>query len=496
MISTKNRYMTVNTSKKQTVAPAVGRAQEFLRTSLGRGEWHRDGRLPALGTLASMAGVSRNSMWKALGPLKDDNTLTVIKGGKILVAMPNAYQLKNSSIPLKRWESKRNRLAQDIINGKYSGTGQLPIFKDLMIEYGVCKATLKKILDSLISNKIVLADKKSLIIPCLKAARFRSTIVVLSRPVSTFSSVVVVAQRMQKLFDALETECMRAGFNLEFVPLNRDLSIRTSRERNSVPADQSVIGYIVNLWLWLPENAFFQTSSGLIERLKIHKKPIAVFDHIGLYTHPASNEASAPLKIFKVDEYAAGRNVAEILLQRGHKRIAFISLQNAFPWSKERLAGFLDVYRAAGLQENVVAFCDMQLPDTFRPIYNSLKDTPDGLEKAFDRFVEPLFDQILDQRSVTAWVGADDHIALAALRYLQKSKVQVPNMISVLGFDNSPVSFENQMSSYDFNLAIRALQMLRYVIRPDDKQYTIGSTQFGVEGMLIERSTTSVRNRS
>jgi hypothetical protein len=71
--------------------------------------------------------------------------------------------------------------------------------------------------------------------------------------------------------------------------------------------------------------------------------------------------------------------------------------------------------------------------------------------------------------------------------------VPVPKTISVLGFDNSSVSFEYQLTSYDFNLAIRAIQMLRYVTRPDDRYDRIGSKQFGVEGMLIERSTTRIR---
>jgi DNA-binding LacI/PurR family transcriptional regulator len=110
------------------------------------------------------------------------------------------------------------------------------------------------------------------------------------------------------------------------------------------------------------------------------------------------------------------------------------------------------------------------------------------------RFEIPLFEKALADRSITAWVAANDTVAVHALAFLQEKKVRVPDDISLIGFDDTLEAFKNGLTSYNFNIEVIARRMLNHILdsaREPSKQPR--GTDSEVEGCMVERRTLRAR---
>jgi DNA-binding LacI/PurR family transcriptional regulator len=111
-------------------------------------------------------------------------------------------------------------------------------------------------------------------------------------------------------------------------------------------------------------------------------------------------------------------------------------------------------------------------------------------ERFFGLSMEPLFSQALDIREATAWVCVNDGIAFEALSFLQSKGKKVPADISVVGFDNFPVtSIERRLTSLDFNAAGFVSRMLGFILRPPRPRGHYRHSTIQVEGIIMERDT-------
>lgn len=107
-----------------------------------------------------------------------------------------------------------------------------------------------------------------------------------------------------------------------------------------------------------------------------------------------------------------------------------------------------------------------------------------------DLFLAPLFEQAFAIENITAWVCVTDRIALAALAFLRKKRMPVPKKISVIGFDNHPVlTFENRLTTYDFNAFGFVNAMLNFIARPSHPRGSYTHRVIEVAGTIIYRST-------
>ena len=151
------------------------------------------------------------------------------------------------------------------------------------------------------------------------------------------------------------------------------------------------------------------------------------FDHIRLF-----REKNIPLVFFDrtvdeieankivVDDYAGGFKATMHLAQQGRKRIAHIGGPGNLNIYRDRLRGFKDALRSAGLK-----------PDESLIVFNKLTKE-DGLEaiKILLRNPEP----------PDAVFCANDITALSVILYLKDRKISVPEQIGIVGFSNEPFS--------------------------------------------------------
>jgi DNA-binding LacI/PurR family transcriptional regulator len=65
--------------------------------------------------------------------------------------------------------------------------------------------------------------------------------------------------------------------------------------------------------------------------------------------------------------------------------------------------------------------------------------------------LSPLFEKLLYNTAITAWISATDGTALAAKVFLRGKDIDVPGRISVCGFDNSIQADIGNLTSYEFD---------------------------------------------
>jgi DNA-binding LacI/PurR family transcriptional regulator/DNA-binding transcriptional regulator YhcF (GntR family) len=541
---------------KHRQAPSVDTAFRFLTDSFKSESWKNGDRLPSLARLAHLAKVSRNSMWKAMLRAQKEKMVVVTRGGFIIAGngrTKDAMQLECKE-RAGAWQMTRARIEQDIINGTFSETGVLPRTKELQITYGVCSATLQKILRSLATAGVVVLYNRLYRLPHAKPHRTRRSVVFIS---SRINDAVQDPKdfRAQKMVDTLESFGARHGFTVDFVDLD---AIDPVSAAGRSKGDDATIGHIVNL-PWFSGEEHERRVYEIIAGISSQKRPLAILDSSGELTLSHVAGPADRMRVFTIASWLAGRQVADHLLGLGHTRIAYISLIHDYAWSKRRLSGIVKRFKEAGFPDGVVPIVIDNVEQTLREglqigsfppednerilaiqspreqlgylrkYYEGVKGAPGWSDELIesirkdiaallrldqkdiksdivthmretamermtarrnDSLITPLFERALGDAGITAWVAANDGMAQSALRYLSSKHVRVPRDVSVVGFDNMPKSFEMKLTTYDFNMSGIIHNMLWFIQHYDERKNTRFYDPMEVAGMVITRGTT------
>ncbi len=122
-----------------------------------------------------------------------------------------------------------------------------------------------------------------------------------------------------------------------------------------------------------------------------------------------------------IDEYQASWDVTEELVRLGHRRIALVTGSEGTWYGKLRRKGYLHALKHYGIE-----------PDRRFMGEADSNDPEDG-----GRWVETFLG--LKERPTAAFV-ANDYIAAHALLYAVDRGIRVPEDLSIVGFDNLPIS--------------------------------------------------------
>lgn len=133
----------------------------------------------------------------------------------------------------------------------------------------------------------------------------------------------------------------------------------------------------------------------------------------------AGEEARTIVSGVGINEREAGRTIGDHLVGLGHRRIGFVQGPSEHRSAALRYDGFLDALRAAGIDDKPwTATGDF----TFKS----------GVEAA---------ELLLHERvAVTALACANDDMAAGAMLALHRAGLEIPSAMSVMGFDDTPMS--------------------------------------------------------
>lgn len=129
---------------------------------------------------------------------------------------------------------------------------------------------------------------------------------------------------------------------------------------------------------------------------------------------------SVPVDTVEIDNFHAGAEAARHLKALGHRRIAMVLGPQNTSTGRDRARGVLSVLDPAGKSPSA------------HPAMWGLYTTEHGYSSALQLLA------LADP--VTAIIAGNDTIALGVLEAARQSKVPVPGRLSVIGFDDNPLS--------------------------------------------------------
>jgi DNA-binding LacI/PurR family transcriptional regulator len=227
------------------------------------------------------------------------------------------------------------------------------------------------------------------------------------------------------------------------------------------------------------------------------------------------------LRGFSIASLRAGYDIGRFLLNRGHRKIAFVSADHGTQWSVERLRGTENAFAAAGFGDGVVRYARTVVPSKQDIDAIDIKgecDTIDDLitdirlksvrfsrslktidifnltvsmrrEEAVYGIIGPWFDEISADRTITALVAATDELGIMALDHYAHKGISIPGRMAVIGFDDTPLAHDYSLSSYNFNFAGIARTALTYILNPRHEMFRESTIE--CDGIIMERRSTA-----
>lgn len=498
--------------KKYT--PAVKKAVIYLKSMLDNYTWIAGDMLPSINQLASAAGVSSVPMWKAVNLLAEEDILEVIQGSGTRV---KKISEEPANLMRNGWMGLRDRIHKDILSGLFISGTLMPSLKEMRVQYGVSYQTLRKALDSLVSEGMITPEHRT----------YRT---VLFTPNKNHSSIVLIGWvnpqlEMQsrtpwgeEFLRECENLCTRMKVNLRILKYtsNEGTLIFIDQDgivTTKIKEDGSVLGYLV--WAESPHDLY----RDVLNQLDHFKKPVAVLQEGSQLRLSDVVERNQLMRIFSLATGSnAARNVASYLLEQGHTNIAYISYLHRSDWSKARLCGLQEIFNRYGNSARVFP-CTMDkygffnefgdqvkdaehyfptittlmqsvnIPPMVIRVINSIQDkfSAQLVNEVIQAYMEKLFKKAASIPDITAWVCANDYMATMAMDYIKR---YIDKKIALIGFDDTFLAFRNGLTSYNFNIQSLVQLMLAHILNPSPDIAAKRLVPIEIEGLLVVRNTT------
>lgn len=170
------------------------------------------------------------------------------------------------------------------------------------------------------------------------------------------------------------------------------------------------------------------------------------------------------------DNLLAGQEATEYLYALGHRKIAYLGVDNSLVFSSDRKTGYMTALISHGL--------------TVQPEY--CIEVPAASQNEF----QELRKLLLSEERPTAVLVSDDILALSLERICIEADISIPEDLSILSFNNSLFArlTSPQLTSIDINsgqLGMEAAtQMISHIENP-----SLPATKIIVPHQLIERDS-------
>jgi DNA-binding FadR family transcriptional regulator len=456
--------------------------------------------------------------------------------------------------PREKWQRLRIRLEQDVYAGRFPKGADLPSLRDLAPRYGTSPPTLRKAMTALERAGVVEIHGRAYRVPRPAVVPGQAGLLFTAYVPPEEADLWFRRDRYMELLAALHRACAEANLRLLISSYHPKHGFRWRAGRSGSATELKHITLRGHL-AWAPtlserdlakfcsdlamlherghergQDRGLEQKHGRAKLVKVGSRemPLAIFDGArGTQMAIPRSREYACTRLFSIARKRSGEHVARFLLAAGHRRIAFLSACHLEPWSKDRLSGLRSGCEAAGYPEAVKAFTlaardDMadkpDLAATLRDAEAGLGDSLGQLERAMDKDAQawltmPLRTSLelfrgasrtgyalrdpvarLQAWGPTACVAANDVMALTAVQQLRRAGVRVPEDMVVVGFDDDKYAADNNLTSYNFNMAAIAESMLRFVLAPEKSGPADRDGSVECAGILIERGSTPARN--
>lgn len=501
----------MNTRKSPILLETVKK----IRTIIGNST---DARLPSVRNLARVCMVSPVTTLRAITVLKDEGLLEGGWGkGNYITTRKAPIKQTADCQKISKVKKTVAMIKHDIIEGKYHTHQPLPSIKQLISYYGVSYPTVKKALATLMSEKIIKRNgTQYFFFTDQHKPRTKIAIVAFGHARNT---VKIVTERERNFYRMLSTQVMDHNVILETICCNdypeetqfytpdntplqnylksKDISgiiLSSYHMKDSAECLRKLMTFNIPVSAWVEDHRI----SKMINRYSTGQKKLSFFD---------SSYSTLP-----------GFEVGRYLIGKGHKNIAYFSPFHESPWSQNRLNG---LKKAAMSSSGVRIFpfvCTDYLNDYYflekvleessfdkhcavseieERLHPFLKNRISSIKYEHDILLrddmiftvcEQFIREASKNSSITAWVCANDQIAVLITDYWNHNSVPLDSRPAIIGFDNSFKSFERNISTYEFNTYGEVQHMLNHLLYPDSSYLLNSTPAIRLSGRIVERA--------
>lgn len=311
---------------------------------------------------------------------------------------------KNSPIPL--YIQISNYLKSAIEKGLFKANEQIPSEMELAGRYQVNRLTARKAITTLVEEGLLyrVQGKGTFVAP-----RSQRVTVGTAQPFISFVAPFLYDYYQMEIISGLETVFKNSGYRLVVCNSNHD---RDEEEKLLLEQQETGSQGVV----------FFPTDNCNVEALVNLKKINFPFVLVDRYLDGLDCDYVVS------DNFGGAYNVVNHLIEHGHRKIAFIySKDNACSAVIERLRGYQQALVDGNITEQ---FFFSDLPE-LGGVYRA------NLTKQYLKMLE----EYLSRTPVTAVFAQNDMIALEIVRVARIMKINVPQQLAVVGFDDMPYAY-------------------------------------------------------
>ena len=494
---------------------AIESLVNHLVLQINSNSWRDGQRLPPMRTLAQQLAVSTNVLSAAIKILAERKVLTIVQRKGVFVGNRERFGAISTHSPVTERNSATRRIRQklehDIFSGVWFRTEDvLPLNRTLQSHYDASYPTIRVACDQLVHDGILTRKKnryhKSDMIGITSSAAILSISFSRTGSISLFDDFLKVG------LPALELGCSRS--NLTLIKKGSYSDDRGRWILDHLEHTNEYFGYC--LWSMGIDT---ELLNQIVTILAKFNKPVAIIDELGDYALPTTLNTKR-FRIFTPAAELAGKRIARHLIDKGHTCCAYISCWHDQGWSQRRLHGIMQTFHEAGYPNGVKQFVTNTVaPSQFDPDpaqQTFVKQTTDDFIRLFPKIQvwasapmnsiltsietgeylvgtvlwKKQFKEAIDDPSITAWVCANDSLAIMAKSFLQKTQSSaICERLSVAGFDDLPLATEYNLTSYNFAPMTIIDKAVGYLVYPK-QEFFKNKTRIECEGLLIDRGVT------
>lgn len=349
---------------------------------------------------------------------------------------------RNSPLPLNYQLAKK--LEQDIISGLFAEGDKLPSLRKLATEY--------KISLPMVRQSLQLLQNQGLIDTIQGKGSFVLEIPQDIDQAESKKSILFITNRNERQATRF---FMKILFKFEEVAASKNLRVEFSQTSENEDCSRMFSSRIHEgvVFFGTPSDKVFDT----IKRLDI---PMVI---VGDY-----NDNKDIVNIINND-FDGGCQVADYFLSKKHKEIGIFASDKSKLYAKQRIKGFKSILKKQGLSPAFIEDCK--------------KSDPQKVAR-----------QLLQNQDITAIFALSDDLAYSLYSAAEELNIDIPNQVSVIGFDDenfsqflSPSLTTVRISPQDVSEeCIKQLNILR------SKEYTSKTVEIDVQ--IIERKSVIEQN--
>ncbi len=497
---------------------AMRGALDALRREIQHCHENRTARLPSLSALARTYGLSRDTFWRAATRLKAEGLidarpyhgLTVTRraagGGAAddgtrrasqTTAEPGAPLPSGATAPVvPRAEALAARIRRDILE-RAIAPDQVPLtYTYLCAQYGASYRTMRSAVRRLVESRFLEPYRRAFRPLAPQALSAHGTLVVV---VKQDIERVPTPSLLREFFHSIEQVCWRARLAVHpsycwYEPERFRWPDSERRILERLRKEREIFGFVVWTRALDPRDI-----AGMLRRLERLGKPIALLDEADTHRRHAPESLPPAVTTFAVGGgVRPGRDMLRYLVRLGHRRIGYVTTEThvgADGWPRQRLESVRRAAAEAGCEWGLTVI-PIEVPTNREPTVNAAlvrhlnalckERALAGIDR--HRLSEQLrvvgtiveSRQVIDgiagslkarlrSRDITALIGENDMVAAGCKHALVSWGIPVPGRMSVVGFDNVPLAFEEDLTSYDFNMPAIVEAMVHHVLTCDTR---------------------------